>query len=160
MSKFIDFLKANKQDIKIGKWNVGHIPRASFPMSSAKPKAYKFEPSYSWRILTFSCLGHKCRILILLNEEKNNFRASFGVDLDGDTALMCDHEFHSSHPGWHCHLEMSDLSDIQAGSNRANKNRWPKLRSKHSKKEFGITRDNAHQYVMKRFCIDSKGSLL
>lgn len=158
--RLADFIRAEKTDIKLGDWHAGKIPRANFPMSGARGKAYKFGPSYSWQLITFVCLGRHCRVLILMNEGKAMFRASFGVDCGNDTVLLCDHEFHGDHPGWHCHLATGDFDDLAPGINRADKRRWPRKGAQHSQKEFGITKENARHRVLERFRISQKGSLL
>lgn len=160
MPRLADFIRAEKTEIKLGEWHTGRIPRSNFPMSGARSKAYKFGPSYSWQLITFRCLDRKCRVLILINEEKEFLRASFGVDQDEDTVLLCDHEFHGDHPGWHCHVAAGDIDDLVAGSNRCDKRRWPGKRAQHSQKDFATTKGSARQRVLKRFRIDEKGSLL
>lgn len=160
MPDLADFIRADKTNIKVGAWHTGKINPSAFPMSGARAKAYKYGPSYSWQLVTFDCLGYSCRVLILLNLEKNYMKASFGVDRGSDTALLCDHEFHGDHPGWHCHLETSDLGDVVAGTNRTNKRRWPQKRSHHSRTTFGVTQANALRHACERYRIAEKGGLL
>lgn len=160
MPNLADFIRSEKSDLKFGDWHHGKIPRVHFPMSGAKARAYKYGPAYCWQVITFKCLDRLCRVLIILNEEKHQFRAAFGVDKDGDTILLCDHEFHGDHPGWHCHLTRADVDAVEPGSNRLAKKRWPGSRSQHSKKDFGLTKENARLHTLARYRIDAKGPLL
>lgn len=153
-----DFIRAPKSELKLGEWHHGKIPRKAFPLSGARPRAYRYGPSYCWRLASFQCLGYDCRVLVLLNEERSSMRASFGVDRNGDTILLCDHEFHADHPGWHCHLHLEGIDELPAGLNRMGKRRWPK--SQPSKKEFGATKANAWALAAERYGLVSKGVLI
>jgi hypothetical protein len=129
-------IRAAKSSVKTGEWKQGEIPRAQWPSRRAKSKFYKWGPLYKWRIVTFSALGRECRVLILLNENKQIFRASFGVTDKGDTTVLCDYEFHASEPGWHCHARCDDIATIDAGTNRFGSDRLPKYNSPHRRTEF------------------------
>lgn len=127
---------ATKSYVRVGDWKQGEIPRAQWPSRRAKSKFYKWGPLYKWRIVTFSALGKDCRVLILLNEAKQIFRASFGVTENGDTRVVCDYEFHASEPGWHCHARCDELGTIDAGTNRFGAVRLPKSNRPHRRMEF------------------------
>ena len=133
-------LIANKSAIKSGEWKQGEIPRSQWPSRRAKAKFYKWGPLYQWRIVTFTALGFDCRVLLLLNETKQIFRASLGITEKGDTKVICDYEFHASEPGWHCHARCDDIASIDAGTNRFGSIRIPKGNSFHRRSEFKFGR--------------------
>lgn len=151
MPRFAEYIRADKSGLKFSDWKSGHITPRAFPMTGAKAKAYKFGPSYSWRVASFTCLSHECRVLILLNEEKQILRASFAVERNGGTVLAGVHEFHADHPGWHCHSHISDIDALPAGVNREGMRRWPGKRSHHGKTVFGVSKAAALTHVAKVF---------
>jgi hypothetical protein len=77
-----DIVRTRKSELETGTWRSGHIPRGQFPLSKAKSKNYKFGPEYKWRVIRFECRGVYCRILLLLNEGKQIFRATLGVEIE------------------------------------------------------------------------------
>jgi hypothetical protein len=160
MPTLADFIRAEKQNIDAGKWAVGHVQRTSFPMSGSKPKHYRFGQEYSWRVVKFDCLSHRCRVLILINENKRILISCLGVEVGKDLAVLCAHEYHASHEGWHCHLHSQDLSSIPAGIFRTGMRRWPRGGTLHSQLAFGVTKASALSHVAARFRFPAQGSLL
>ena len=122
-----DFIRAEKANLDTGKWASGHVPKSAFPLSRSKPKTYKFGPEYHWRLVKFDALSEECRIWITLNENKEIFRARFGVLRAGDMTVLCEHEFHASEPGWHCHLTFDHLDSASTGGMRWDKQKWPRI---------------------------------
>lgn len=156
---------AAKSSVKTGEWRQGEIPRAQWPSRRAKAKFYKWGPLYTWRIISFSALGCECRVLILLNESKQIFRASFGVTTKGETTTLCDYEFHASEPGWHCHARCDDIGSINAGTNRFGSVRLPKFNSPHRRSEFKFSRSDlspvyAFNCAVKVFGLDKADGVL
>lgn len=152
---------AKKSSVKSGGWKQGEIPRAQWPSRKAKSKFYKWGPLYHWQVITFSALGNECRVLILLNEAKQIFRASFGVTSAGETTVLCDYEFHASEPGWHCHARCDGLDTINVWTNRFGAIRLPKSGSKHRRTEFKFGRTalsptSAFNCAVKVFGIDKR----
>ncbi len=160
MPTIVEFIRAEKNNVKIGEWHTCHIAPSFFPLSQAKRKNYRFGSEYAWRVVTFECLGHKCRILILYNESKNICRSTFGVDVEKDVAVLCTHEYHADHPGWHCHLTRKDHSLAIPGSFRSGQQRWPGARVPHSRREFGVTRASALTQAAERYGLRAQGDLL
>lgn len=150
-----EVIKAEKTDVETGQWHVGHIPRTAFPLSKVKERNYKMGVSYSWRVVKFQCLGKKCRVLIYLNEDKEVFRARLGIEDDGDMLVLCDYEFHSSEPGWHCHFTIKPVSSIEPGVVRGGKRRRPILSD--AKATFAVTKANALSVAAKRFGFEKLG---
>ncbi len=121
-----DIIRADKTDLNTGAWATGHVPRTAFPMSKVKDRKYKYGQEYRWRVVKFTCLGVKCRILILLNLAKQILRARLGVESGPDMIVLCDHEFHASEPGWHCHVTFEEAASVPPGAARQDKMKWPK----------------------------------
>ena len=161
MPRLADFIRADKTSLRLDdSWSSGHIPRTKFPMSGAKAKAYKFGPSWHWRLIRFNCLGERCRVLVLVNFEKEEMRAAFGVEQGQDTVLLCDHEFHGNHPGWHCHVRKGDLEQVKAGENRLGTRRWPGRRSQDSSGRFVLSKDAALTRVALLYRFGGAGPLV
>lgn len=129
---------AEKSSVKTGEWKRGEMPRSVWPSRRAKAKAYKYGPLYQWRIITFVAGGHDCRVLLLLNESKQIFRATFGVVLGGDAVTICDYEYHASEPGWHCHARCGELATISSVTNRFGGVRLPQANANHRRREFSF----------------------
>lgn len=127
---------ADKSYVKSGDWRQGEIPRPQWPSRRAKSKAYKYGPSYQWRIITFVAMGQECRVKLLLNIQKQIFRASFGLVASGDTKILCDYEFHASEPGWHCHARCGDVDSIDSSTNRFGSKRLPPSNGFQRRTEF------------------------
>ncbi|QQQ17420.1 hypothetical protein JIP62_08615 [Brevundimonas vitis] len=153
-----DIIKAEKSAFDLGKWQYGHIPRHAFPQSKVKESAYKFGRAYSWRIVRFTALGRRIRVKIVLNESKEIFRAKLGVEEGGDMIVLCEHEFHSSEPGWHCHFTTKPLNSVVAGTVRAGKRKRPTAID--ASAVFNVTEATAFDIAAKRYGFDQKGSLL
>ena len=136
--KLRSLIVAKKSSVKAGEWRRGEIPRPLWPSRRAKAKAYKFGPQYQWRIVAYYAAGLECRLRILLNLDKQIFRATMAVMQEGDTVILCDYEFHASEPGWHCHARCDDLSEVNASTNRFGSRRLPATRSFHRRPEFAF----------------------
>ncbi len=152
-----EILKSPKTNVQIGSWSTGHVPRNKFPLSRARSKHYRFGPDYQWRIVTFEAAGNSCRILILLNEYKETYRARLAVEKDGDMLVLCEHEYHATEAGWHCHVTSEPISSAPVGAARYGKTKWP---NKPSRLEFGVTKANALAVAAKRFGFEAQGELL
>lgn len=157
---------ANKSSVDTGgAWKRGEIPRGKWPSRRAKSKAYKYGPLYQWRVITFESLGYDCRILLLFNDSKQIFRATFGVQNAGDTVTLCDYEFHASEPGWHCHARCGDLATINPVHNRFGGVRIPKAGQYHRRTAFNhqkqpLTAQTAFNLAISMFRIDKDGGML
>jgi hypothetical protein len=155
-----EIIRALKTDIHASAWAVGHISRSAFPLSLARSKNYKFGPEYHWRVITFDCLSRTFRLLVVINEAKQIFRATLGVEVENDLAVICQHEFHASEPGWHCHLSLAPVETLPPGVTRTHLRRWPKSGTEHSKQHFDVTEKSATSVAAARFRVASIGTLL
>lgn len=156
-----DVIRAAKSDIEIGEWKSGHIPRSAFPLSKAKPKNYKFGPEYKWRVVTFKTESGKFRVLLLVNEGKNIFRATLASEtLDGDLIVLCQHEYHQSEPGWHCHVNFSEVDRLPRGVARTHLTKWPKYNPVHAQVEFAVSTSSALSLAASCFKFSAQGDLL
>ena len=155
-----EIIRALKTDVSVGQWNTGHVSRSAFPISSARAKNYKFGSEYKWRVVKFDCLNRSFRILILLNEAKQIYRATLGIEVENEMAIICQHEFHASEPGWHCHVTMADDSTLPIGVVRQHLRRWPASSARHSRMEFGVSMANAVSLAAARFRVSEVGPLV
>jgi len=152
-----EVIRSPKTNVKIGEWHIGHVPRSKFPMSRARTKSYRFGPDWKWRLVTFEVAGNLCRILLLLNESKEIYRARLAVEMEGDMLVLCEHEYHATEAGWHCHLTLEPISSAPVGAARYGKTKWPRHPSR---MDFGVTKENALSVAAKRFCFEARGDLL
>lgn len=152
-----DILRAEKTDLAVSDWSNGRIPRSAFPQSLVKERWYRLGSAYSWRTVKFRANGNDCRILILINEEKSIFRARLGVERSGDMVIVCDHEWHASEPGWHCHINRNAVENTTAGQARSSAYKWPS-RIVHGM--FPVTRKTAYERVARVYRLSDGGSLL
>lgn len=160
MPTLADFVRAEKFEVDEGVWTVGHINQSAFPLSKAKGKHYRFGSEYKWRVVRFRALGHKCRVLIIMNTRKLICRCTFAVEVKNDLAVLCNHEYHADHPGWHCHLTRDRHDKVVPGVVRSRQRRWPGPKAIHSKLEFGLNEANALSHVAARFRFQAQGGLL
>ena len=160
MPTLAQFIAAEKSDVDEGSWQSGNVSPTAFPLSKAKNKRFKFGKEYKWRLVRFSCLGYKCRVLILFNDGKFICRSSFGVEIDNDLAVLCTHEYHASHPGWHCHLTMMSHDKVTPGLFRSGQRRWPQASARHSRVGYGITEASALSHVAERYRFQAQGGLI
>jgi hypothetical protein len=151
-------IKADKSNLQFGKWNVGHITRSAFPLSKVKEKSYKLGKAYKWRLVRFTALERNIRVLIVLNEEKEIFRARLAVEDNSDLIVVCEHEFHASEPGWHCHYSIKDVNSITPGAYRDGKRKRPT--SSDVSAVFNVNEANALAIAAQRYGFDPKGDLL
>jgi hypothetical protein len=156
----VDIIKNTKSKPDLGEWREGHIPRSAFPLSRARNKNYKFGPEYKWRLITFDSIHHKCRVLLLLNEGKQICRMTLGVEINNGMTVLCQHEFHASEPGWHCHVCFDQIENIPSGVNRSHLKRWPKPETVHARVEFYVSQRNALSAAAEIFRFSAQGDLL
>lgn len=152
---------ADKTSLTQGEWKSGTIQRKLWPSKRAKSRAYKFGPSYKWRIITFVASGYNCRLRILLNIKKQIFRATLGVTTEDDTVTLCDYEFHATEPGWHCHARCDDISTLDSAVNRIGSRRMPNADRFHRRADFTfgnteITEVTAFNCAINFFKIDKR----
>ena len=160
MPTLAEFIRAEKSDIDEGHWQSGHVTPSAFPLSKAKKKHLKFGPEYKWRLVKFTCLGFRCRILILFNDKKQICRSTFGVEQEIDLVILCNHEYHADHPGWHCHLAVGPHEKVAPGIIRTGQRRWPQSKARHARTEYGITQASALSHVAARYRFQAQGSLM
>lgn len=160
MPTLFDFVRAEKTDVDEGHWQNGHINRSVFPLSKAKNKNFRFGPDYSWRVVRLRCLGFRCRILILFNPSKLICRSTFAVEVENDLAVLCTHEYHANHPGWHCHVSLGDHDKLTPGLFRSGQRRWPQARAAHARTDYGITQASVLTHVAARYRFQAQGDLI
>lgn len=111
--------------------------------------------------MQFSALGRRFRVLVLLNERKQKYRATLGLVDGSDLQIFCSYEFHSDEPGWHCHLTCEDDSQVPAGVMRGPwVLRWPGGGKFHRHTKFSVTEENALNIAIDRYQIKETGVLL
>ena len=160
MPTLIEFIRADKSDLNEGMWQTGHVSQSAFPLSRAKKKHFRFGPEYKWRLVRFKALGFKCRVLILFNSQKYICRSTFAVEVENDLAVLCNHEYHADHPGWHCHLVHTPHDKVAPGVIRTGQRRWPGPNANHAKCEFDLSEASALSHVAARYRFQAQGGLL
>jgi hypothetical protein len=147
-----DIRSADKVVSDWGKWQVGGMPPAAFPLSKRRGRSLRVGSSYKWRVILFSASGETCRLLIVYNADKEQYRATLAVDRDRDMIVVASLEFHGTHPGWHLHGACGDIEKHPLGSMRGPlQRRFPRPRTTHRRHDFKVTSEGAALDVAARF---------
>tara|TARA_R110002110_G_scaffold3305_4_gene16859 strand:- start:3591 stop:4073 length:483 start_codon:yes stop_codon:yes gene_type:complete len=154
-------IRAEKQDVTITKaWETGPVPRAKFPLLKGK---VKFGKGWEWRVASFFALGNEFVVLIALCVEKSYYRCDLALKCeDGALKVLCCHELHMEHKGWHCHLVRGDVRETYPGVMR-DKDRmrsWPSRGTLSPDTPFPITKSNAVTLAAARYRFEAGGDLL
>jgi len=158
-----EIIRAPKDNIKIGQWHSGKVPKADFPIARA---AYRLGNSFKWCVVEFQALGADCRVLVVQHEAKQKYEAVLGVmGQNGTLKILCSYEYHASEPGWHCHATHDDSGTLSHGFMRGPWiKRVPGARKPHRDKKFHkfkIGNETAAiRFAVDRYKIEPKGSLL
>lgn len=150
-------LKAAKRIRSIGNWSDGTMPKSAFPLSKSGSKAYRLG-NRRWRVVTFAAHGLECRLLINYHPMLLQYQAILGVDVGGDTKVLCFLEFHPTHKGWYTHSCCGSISAVPPGIKRG-----PWLvnlngSGKRHRMECPITDDAAFQRAVSFFRLDRSAS--
>jgi len=156
--KLSQIIRAPKRSIKIGKWGTGKIRQSAFPMPKAPSKAYKYGPSYRWCVVIFFVDDKECRLLVLFNHLRLQFRATLGVMESNGLRILCDHEYHPTEP-WHCHFSMEDSINVPTGVRRIYMRRFPK-RGGIDDASFPASETEALRKAIKFYRVEEPGMLL
>ena len=156
-----DIFRAPKTNVKISKWESGKVPKRQFPMSKLK-NGVQMGPDWSWRVVLFSAIGNDFRLLIKLNEKKEYFAAILAIEYNSDLLVLCHHELHTSHKGWHCHYINGNVMDTYPGvwRDRQRMVSWPSFSVSACQVQFNITQANALSIAASRFKFQAQGSLV
>jgi hypothetical protein len=143
---------ANKVVLDWGKWQTGGMPQTAFPLSKRRGRAYRLGSSYRWRVIQFSALEVTCRLLIVFNISKEQYRATLAFEQDRDMSVIASLEFHGTHPGWHLHGACGEIAAIPLGSMRGVwQKRVPMPRMTHRRHDFRVTDDSTALDVAAKF---------
>ena len=155
-----EVIRAPKRDVQFtGPWSQGHIPRSQFPLLGAPRRGYKFGPTYEWRIVSFKVDDLECRVLVLLNEARQLYRASLAVKRGNEFMLVCDHEYHTAAEPWHCHAVVDEFHQVPQGVRRRFMKKWPRAGSS-LRTGFVDSKQKAIAQAFQVFRIDEPGELL
>jgi hypothetical protein len=157
-----DIVCASKDDIKVGQWRSGKVPRNDFPMAKS---AYGLGSSFRWCVISFEALGVECRVLVVVNAPKQKYEAVLGVMASNGLRILCTYEYHATEPGWHCHATHDDTDTLTIGCMRGPWiRRVPGARKNHRQTKFSnfqiADNDTAIRFAVSRYRIWSKGPLL
>jgi hypothetical protein len=147
-----DIRSADKVISDWGKWQVGSMPPAAFPLSKRRGRSLRVGSSYKWRVILFSACGESCRLLIVYNADKEQYRATLAIERDRDMIVIASLEFHGTHPGWHLHGACGDIEKLPLGSMRGPlQRRFPGPRTTHRRHHFAATSEGAALDVAAKF---------
>jgi hypothetical protein len=154
-----EVISAEKANIKIGPWKAGKIPKLDFPLSKS---AYRLGNSYRWCVVSFEALGGVFKCAVIFNAGKKKYEALLGFMVNQTLKILCSFQFHEGEPGWHCHASCDPESNQTPGLLRGPwVTRIPAARAPHRRMDFGVdTEDRAVQFALRRYRIETKGSLL
>ncbi|WP_370194126.1 MULTISPECIES: hypothetical protein [Aurantimonas] len=154
-----DIIRADKQNVTIGEWETGPIPKAKFPLTRSKLSLGR---GWNWRVVTFNALTQRFVVLVALSEEREYYRATLAMR-DGKTLkVICFHELHADHWNWHCHLIRGNVHNTFPGVLR-DKNlmsAWPVFTKRECTVPFNVTQKSALTIAAARFRFAEDGGFL
>ena len=71
-----DVIRAPKDNIKVGQWRSGKVPKADFLSRGAPTDSVVHS---KWTVIQFQAQGVECRVLVVVNHGKQNYEAILGV---------------------------------------------------------------------------------
>lgn len=156
----VDIIKAEKREVHIGPWQAGPVPNASFPLKGSGKLS--LGRGYEWRTVKFQALEADFVLLLKLSLEKETYAAILGLRDDRKLKVICHHELHTSHRGWHCHMVCGNVLGTFAGVLRDKNAMRVKvgLAEKALVDSFIVTKDSALSIAAARFRFAYKGSLI
>jgi hypothetical protein len=158
-STVADIIRADKQEIKIGDWETGPIPKAKFPLTRNKLSLGR---GWKWRVVSFNALNQKFVVLIALSMEKESYRATLAMKAGKTLKVICFHELHTDHWNWHCHVIRGNVHDTFPGVLR-DKNlmsAWPVFTKSECTVPFSVTEKSALTIAAARFRFAAGGGFL
>lgn len=154
-----DIIRADKQDVKIGDWETGSVPKAKFPLTRNKLSLGR---GWKWRVVNFQALRLQFVVLVALSKEKEYYRATLAMKDGKSLKVICFHELHSDHWNWHCHLIRGNVHETYPGVLR-DKNlmsAWPAFTKKECTVPFNVTEESALTIAAARFRFAEGGGFL
>lgn len=134
-------IKAEKFVTKPGEWKAitgkgGRMPRNAFKLRAGDP--VEIGRNWRWRVDQLSDGVDAYRLLTAFERQSENFLGWLALEVDGQLTLVSRLEFHSTHPGWHCHAPCADdLGANDSGALRTRGvNRVPGGENYHRRDEF------------------------
>lgn len=159
--KLAEIIRAPKEKIAIDEWKSGKIFPKHFPLSKARGTGLRLGPDWVWRIVKFTALQHDFRVLIKLNVMTEYYAAILALDLGDDLAVLCHHELHVSHKGWHCHFVDGDVFQNFPGAMRSQGMvAWPTFINEECQVPFNVTKSNALTFAAARYRFAAQGELI
>ena len=105
---------SDKENLSLGSWAQGLLPRSTFPLSRSGNRAYR-PGNRRWRLVTFDTNGCSFRLLINYSAKLGQYQAWLGLIDGGGTKVVAQLEKHPTHKGWHIHAACDVLSDVPTG---------------------------------------------
>jgi len=154
-----DIIRSTKQDVKVGSWETGPIPKARFPLIRGKLSLGR---GWKWRTVTFSALGQQFVVLVAISSEKESYRATLAMHAGKTLKVVCFHELHTDHWNWHCHVIRGNVHETFPGVLR-DKNlmsAWPMFSQSECTVPFDVTEDSALTVAAARYRFAQGGGFL
>jgi hypothetical protein len=149
-----DVIASKKEVVGWGEWGTGKMPRSAFPLSQSKGNFYRLG-KYEWRLVQFEALGFPFRILVMLHEPFEQYKAFLGLDVLTDTKFIASYEFHGTHPGWHVVASCEEIERLPDGIRRGPwQIRLPAANKRHRRVVFGVNQVNALSIACKFYGVE------
>lgn len=148
--KVVDIIRATKTNVQVTNWENGTIPPKKYPLAR---RGRSLGRGWRWRLVDFTALDQKFTLLVALSEEKEAYRCALSWHAKDGFRVLCHHELHTSHYGWHCHFFNGDVNKIEPRKSRDQDTfkRWPSFSSDECHEAFIINYQNALEYASIRF---------
>lgn len=128
------------------------MPRSEFPLSRPRNRFFRLGSGYRWRVIKFDSLEQSYRLLIAFHAQKEQYRATLGLEHERDLSVLASLEFHGTHPGWHVHAACGDAEAVPRGMLRGSwQLRCPSARRFHRQAHFDISNDDQALFRASRF---------
>lgn len=89
------------------------MPLAAFPLS--KSRSYRLGRSWEWSTYELTGDDGGYRLLVAVDEAKQQALAWLAHDDGDDLAVVARLEYHPTHRGWHCHWRRGELDELTRG---------------------------------------------
>ena len=130
----------------------GHAVISIPAVKKRRGRSYRLGSSYKWRVIQFSALGETCRLLLVYNADKEQYRATLAIERERDMIVIASLEFHGTHPGWHLHGACGDVEAHPIGSLRGPlQKRFPNPRVTHRRHDFEVPNEGVALEVAAKF---------
>lgn len=148
------FIRSKKTVVDTGQWSDAKLPKTGGPFPLSKNKSFRLGGLWSWRAVKVESEGKQFRILIAVQEDKQQFVAYCGTLIGTDMFMTARLEYHATHPGLHIHGCCQPSQPEWFGrTGHKGLTRLPDGKAHHRRTTMVVSRESVLQAVADTFCI-------